>query len=121
MSRRDKWKEVRDSITMSKGEMGKTVEERETMPAIACGYCKNFFENAYNADGRGSCKVLKMGSNIKTDPPVFVMAGDTGLIAYINTNAQNCTYYDRMELIDTDLNEITDPAYRRSHRIMEKR
>jgi hypothetical protein len=121
MSRRDKWKEVRDSMTISKGEMGKTVEERETMPEKACGYCKNFFENAYNADGRGSCRILKMGSSIKSDPPLFVMEGDTGLITYINANAQNCTYYDRMELIDTDLGEITDPAYRRSNRIMEKK
>jgi hypothetical protein len=62
-----------------------------------------------------------MGSNIKSNPPVFVKEGDTGLISYINANAQYCMYYDRMELIDTDLGEITDPAYRRSHRIMEKK
>jgi hypothetical protein len=121
MSRRNKWREVRDSITISKGEMGKTLEERESMPEKACGFCKNFFENAYNADGRGSCKFLKMGSNLKSDPPLLVTEGDTGLITYINTDAQKCPKYDRMELIDTDLGEITDPSYRRSHRIMEKK
>jgi hypothetical protein len=120
MSRRDEWKKVKDSISMHQGQMGKTLEERETMPAKACGYCKNFFENAYNADGRGSCKVLKMGTDLKADPPVFVLEGDAGLISYINTNAEKCPHYNKMEIIDTDLGEISDPSFRRSHRIMEK-
>ena len=120
MSRRDEWKKVRDGITMSSGEMGKTLQERESMPERACGYCQHFFENAYNADGRGSCKILKMGSDIKADPPVLKLDGDTGLITYINTNGEKCPHFLKMELIDTDLGEITDPTFRRSHRIMEK-
>jgi hypothetical protein len=121
MSRRDEWKKVSDSIRMGSGQMGKTIEEREKMPEKACGFCGNFSENAYNADGRGSCKILKMGSDMNANPPAFITEGETGLIMYINTNALNCPYFHKMELIDTDLGETTDPTYRRSHRIMEKR
>ena len=120
MSRRSEWSKVRDSITQHSGEMGKTLEERERMPEKACGFCQNFFENAYESDGRGSCKILKMGSDIKADPPVLVTEGETGLITYINIDGENCPHFKRMELVDTDLGEISDPAYRRSHRIMEK-
>ena len=121
MSRRDEWKKVSESIRMESGQMGKTLEEREKMPEKACGFCKNFSENAYSADGRGSCKILKMGSDLNANPPLVITEGETGLITYINMNALKCPHFQKMEMIDTDLGEISDPAYRRSHRIMEKR
>jgi hypothetical protein len=121
MSRRDAWKEVRESIQMSSGQMGKNIDEREKMPEKACGVCQNFFENAYNSDGRGSCRILKMGSNFKSNPPVLVTSGEVGLIAYINTDGGNCPHFLKMEIIDHDLGEISDPRYRRVHRIMEKK
>jgi len=120
MSRRSDWSKVRDSITRSSREMGKTMEERERMPEKACGFCQNFFENAYESDGRGSCSILKMGSDIKANPPVIVTSGEAGLIAYINTDGGNCPHFLKMEIIDHDLGEISDPRYRRVHRIMEK-
>jgi len=120
MSRRSEWSKVRDSITRSSGEMGKTLEERERMPEKACGFCQNFFENSYESDGRGSCKMLKMGSDLKANPPVFVLSGETGLITYINTDGLNCPYFSKMELVDRELGEIADPRYSRAHRTMEK-
>jgi hypothetical protein len=120
MSRRDEWSKVRDSITGSSRAEGKTIEERERMPEKACGCCQNFFESANESDGRGSCRILKMGSDIKANPPVIVTSGEAGLIAYINTDADKCPHFLKMEIIDHDLGEISDPRYRRVHRIMEK-
>lgn len=121
MSRRDAWKEVSESMRMRSGQMGKNIDEREKMPEKACGVCQNFSENAYESDGRGSCRILKMGSNIKVSPTVLVTNGDVGLIAYINTDGGNCPHFLKMEIIDHDLGEISDPRYRRVHRIMEKK
>ena len=98
----------------------KSVEEREKIPDIACGVCRNFSENAYASDGRGSCRILKVGSDIKADPPVFNTEGETGLITFFNTEASKCTSFNRMELIDKDGTECADPAYRRMQRQMEK-
>ena len=122
MGRRDQWKQVRDSMmTLQDGQKEKTVEEREKMPEKGCGYCKNFSENAYTHDGRGSCSVLKMGSDLKADPPVLVKEGETGFITYFNTDGVRCPHFLKMDLIDRDLGETADPAFRRAHRQMEKR
>ena len=45
----------------------------ENVPEKTCGLCKNFLETAAYSDGRGTCKVLKEGSDITCDPPVFVI------------------------------------------------
>ncbi|MBW2092328.1 MAG: hypothetical protein JRI34_09440 [Deltaproteobacteria bacterium] len=121
MGRRDKWKKVTESMAMRDGQAGRTIEERERMPDVACGKCKNFSENAHEHDGRGSCGVLKMGSDILADPPVFVTEGDAGLITYFNWDAAKCPHFSRMSFIDTDIGEVTDPAYQRAHRQMEKK
>lgn len=119
MSRRDEWKQVKDSM-FDQATKAKTVEERETIPEVACGICKHFSENAYASDGRGSCKILKLGSNVMTDPPVYVTQGDTGMISFFNADARRCEHFSRMSLIDKDGFECADPAYRRAHRQMEK-
>ncbi len=118
MGRRDEWKQVQNSMY---GEITKarSVEEREKVPDAACGLCKNFAENAYASDGRGLCKILKVGSNIAADPPVFVTAGEVGLPTMFNTDAAACAHYAKMDFIDTDGTEVADPGYRRVQRQME--
>ena len=105
------------------GEVTKarSVEERENVPETACGFCKNFAENAYASDGRGLCKILKMGSNIAATPPVFVTEGEVGHPTMFNAEATSCTYFERMDFIDTDGNEVADPSYRRVQRQMESK
>lgn len=98
----------------------KSVEERERIPDRACGICRNFSENAYASDGRGSCGILKVGSNIAADPPVYVLEGETGQFTFFNTDAARCAHYARMEMIDKDGTECADPAFRRMQRQMEK-
>jgi hypothetical protein len=120
MSRRSEWREVRKAIVGGKGSVGKTVEEREKMPEKACGLCKNFSENAKEADGRGTCGILKMGSDLRADPPKLVTEGEIGLITFINTDGGKCRYFTKMALIDKDLGETADPSFRRAHRQMEK-
>lgn len=120
MSRRDQWKEVSKSI-VGREEQKQTVEERERMPDIACGFCKNCSEKAYESDGQGYCNVLKIGSNIAKDPPVLVTEGEIGFITMFNMDASRCPYFVRMEFVDTDGAEVSDPAFRRAHRQMEKK
>ena len=45
--------------------------DADKTPEKNCGVCKHFLETAYMSDGRGSCAVLKQGSDITSDPPVF--------------------------------------------------
>jgi hypothetical protein len=120
MSRRSEWREIRKAIVGGSGAVGKTVEEREKMPEKACGICQHFSENAKEADGRGTCGILKMGSDLKADPPKLVTEGEIGLITFINTDGGKCTYFTKMALIDKDLGEAADPSFRRAHRQMEK-
>ena len=74
MGRRDQWKQASNKMF---GEITKkkSFEEREKVPDVACGLCKNFSENAYASDGRGVCKTLKIGSDISSDKPVYVLTG----------------------------------------------
>jgi len=81
-----------------------------------CGTCKNFSETSFSNDGRGSCKFLKMGSDITVDPPVYVTEGKEGYFANTLTDAGNCRYYEKMKMIDKDGYECSDPQYRRSTR-----
>ena len=119
MGRRDEWKQVMNSVTEQTTAV-KSEKEMETIPEKACGLCKNFLENAYASDGRGSCKTLKIGSDITVNPPVLVTEGDNGLIAFFNTDASRCAHFNKMELIDTDGTECADPSFRRMQRQMEK-
>ena len=115
----DTWEKMRQQMvsTLSKP---KGVEQRETVPEKACGKCKHFSENAWASDGRGFCGVLKVGSDLNADPPVFVTEGDAGMMTMFNMDASKCKYYEELELIDTDGAECADPQYRRAQRQMEK-
>ena len=118
-SRRSEWEQIRDSMT-GHFSTARGVEGRETVPDKACGKCKDFSENAYASDGRGFCRVLKTGSNLLADPPIFVLEGETGLMCMFNMDASKCKYYERMEFIDTDGTECADPQFRRAQRQMER-
>jgi hypothetical protein len=98
----------------------KGVEGREKVPEKACGKCSNFSENAYASDGRGFCGVVKVGSDILADPPVFVLEGNAGMMCMFNMDAARCVHYKEMEFIDTDGTECADPQFRRAQRQMEK-
>lgn len=119
MSRRDEWKGVRDGI-VGAGSGGQSVEEREHMPEKACGVCENFSESGYSSAGQGSCRVLRMGSNLTKTPPVMVTEGENGLICFFNTDGAACAHFSRMKFIDTDGSECADPAFRRAHRQMDR-
>ena len=121
MSRRSEWKAVRKAMVGSSTTMGKTVAEKENIPEKACGYCSNFSENAKETDGRGICKILKMGSNIRLTPPLFVQEGEVGYITFLNADGVNCTHFNKMSFIDRDMGETSDPAFRRALRQMDKR
>ena len=120
MSRRSEWRKVRRALAGRGDKMGKTVEERENMPRKACGFCKQFSENAKDSDGRGTCGILKMGSDLLSTPPELVTEGEIGLITFINTDSDKCKYFTKMAFIDKDLGETADPSFRRAHRQMEK-
>jgi len=99
----------------------KTVEEREKVSDKACGLCINFSESAYSSDGRGSCRVLKVGSDISKEPPVLVTEGETGLILFFDYDGSGCPHFVKQEFIDKDGGETSDPRYRRAHRQLEKK
>ncbi len=80
---------------------------------LAPGGVQKQEDSAWSSDGRGSCKVLKEGSDITTDPPVFVLEGKDGYMLRILTDASLCTHYERNEFIDKDGYECSDPAFRR--------
>ncbi|HDP24133.1 MAG TPA: hypothetical protein ENN34_01690 [Deltaproteobacteria bacterium] len=109
----------RDDYAKASGAFGlqprgvDTKEELEQVPDQPCGLCKHYLESAYTSDGRGSCKILKEGSDITRDPPVFILEGRNGYMLRILTDASRCTYYERNEFIDKDGYECSDPAFRR--------
>ncbi len=117
-SRRDKWNQMREGLTNLSKTKG--VEARETVPDIACAKCKNFSETTFSSDGRGSCSVVKAGSDFTVEPPLILLEGDTGMLCMFNTDAAKCSQFDLMEIIDTDGNECADPQFRRAQRQMEK-
>ncbi len=120
MGRRDQWQQVQNGM-FGETSKARTVEERETVPDTPCGLCTNFSENAYASDGRGFCKALKVGSDIKADPPVYVTQGDAGLTVLFNTDAARCSHFNKMKMVDTDGTEVADPNWRRAQRQMEKK
>lgn len=86
------------------------------VPEKACGMCKNFSESAWSSDGRGTCKVLKQGSDIFSDPPVYQLEGKNGYMVRSLADAAKCKYFEKMRFIDKDGHECSDPQFRRSQR-----
>ena len=113
------WGQMRDAMAKNRST-AKGVEGREHVPEAACGKCKKFSENAYGSDGSGYCTVLKMGSYLDKDPPLYNMEGEASLMTVFNMDAAKCKFYAEMEVIDTDATECADPHYRRTQRQMAK-
>ena len=114
----------RDSFAKASGVFGMTAADVEKqslaeVPEKNCGVCKNYLENTYTSDGRGTCNVLKDGSDITSDPPILKMEGKNGYQLKILTDAAKCTYFEKMEFIDHDGHECSDPKYRRSMRQLQ--
>ena len=78
-------------------------------------------ESAREADGRGSCRVLKIGSDITKNPPTLVTEGEVGLIIFFDSDGKNCPHFVKQQFIDKDGSQTSDPVYRRAHRQMEKK
>jgi hypothetical protein len=118
-TRGGEWGQMRDA--MSKNTSAKKgVEGREYVPEVACGKCRMFSENAYSSDGRGFCAILKMGSSIDKNPPVYIKEGEAAFMTIFNMDAAKCNFYKEMAVIDTDATECADPHYRRTQRQMEQ-
>lgn len=96
----------------------KGVDQRETVPEICCGKCKNFSERAYVSDGSGFCGVLREGSDIEKGK--YISEGKAALMVFFNMEASKCKYFERLELIDTDVTECADPFFQRAARQMAK-
>ncbi|MCP4683714.1 MAG: hypothetical protein GY864_15395 [Desulfobacterales bacterium] len=94
----------------------KTMEEREHVPDIPCGKCKNFYQKI---GGPGHCTILYIGSDIAKDPPVYITEGPAHLTIAFNKDASKCKYYEKMKIIDTDISESPDPMYSRHQRQMQ--
>ena len=118
VSRRDQWKQSANKLIGDAGTI-KTFEERERIPEKACGLCQKFSENAYASDGRGTCTILRMGSDIEVRPVVYVMEGDAPLTTFFNADGTGCKHFAKMEMIDKDGSECADPAFRRMQRQMQ--
>ena len=115
--RTSEWEESKNSL-LSMQEQAKTMEEREYLPEKPCGKCKNLSASGIGS-GSGRCLILKTGSNITSDPPVFVMEGEVSLMTEVRMDASKCTYYEEMELIDNDIAQAYDPRYSRHMRQMQ--
>ena len=93
----------------------------EKMADKVCGKCKNYAENSWASDGRGTCSIFKTGSNIDIDPAKYLTEGDMPFITMTLTDAKYCKSYDKMTMIDSDNTEVSDPKYKRSIRQMQNK
>ncbi|MDY6834073.1 MAG: hypothetical protein SVY53_04655 [Chloroflexota bacterium] len=116
--RKSEWDEQKENLLCMQ-EASKTVEEREFLPDTPCGKCKNFSAASFGS-GIGRCIVLKTGSDISSDPPVFILEGEVNMTSDVKMDASKCTYFDKMDLIDTDIAQAYDPRYSRHIRQMQK-
>lgn len=97
-------------------QQAQSAGQDKEVPDKPCGMCVHFSESAFSSDGRGTCKKLKEGSNIKVDPPVYVLEGKNGYMIRALTDAAGCKYYEKMKFVDKDGYECSDPQFRRSLR-----
>jgi hypothetical protein len=118
MSRRDEKRKAYAQALVP--QVNKIEETHGKRPEKICGTCINYSESSWSSDGRGSCKTLKMGSDIQSVPPVYVTDGREGYLTRTLSDATACKYFEKMKLIDKDGYECSDPAYRRSMRQLQE-
>jgi hypothetical protein len=117
MSRKDRRAYAEGSGIFGLKPQGRAEDGSEDIPDKVCGICKHYRESAYFSDGRGSCNILREGSDILSTPPVFNLEeGKDGYMLRILTDASKCKYYEKSEFVDKDGLECSDPVYRRSMR-----
>ncbi len=114
MSRRDKLRQAYGAIYSQQTAPKAQQKKAEKI----CGLCVHYIEGAFTGEGRGSCNVLKMSSDISKDPPVYDMEGENGYRTMNLMDATRCKHYEKREFIDKDGTECNDPVYRRSMRQM---
>ncbi|MDY6916646.1 MAG: hypothetical protein SVP26_01680 [Chloroflexota bacterium] len=121
-SKEDDWAQMLEQRRMGGRPSleGKSVEERDRMPDVACAKCKHFLETPYDLSGVGNCDLLRFGSDISQDPPKFVLEGENAYQTYGMRDAAKCTHYEEQTFIDTDATETADPRYRRIVRPMKQ-
>lgn len=114
MSRRDEKRKAYANVLVP--QKPKNDAESVQKSDKLCGTCENYFESSWSSDGRGSCKQLKLGSDITVHPPVYVTEGKEGYLTRTLTDASSCAHFQKMKMIDKDGYECSDPRYRRSIR-----
>src|SRR5271157_4129858 len=105
MSRRDQFKEAYAGI-YSRQAAPKTEQKRADK---VCGECKHYLEGAFTGEGTGTCNILKLGSDISLDPPKFNTENVDGYRTMALMDATRCKYYEKMEFMDKDPTECSDP------------
>lgn len=116
MSRRDEKRQAYSNMLMP--EKKENSGEKSIGDKI-CGTCKNYMESSYSSDGRGSCTFLKIGSTITVSPAVYKLDGKEGYMTKTLSDASSCQYFEKMQMIDKDGYECSDPMYRRSIRQLQ--
>ncbi|MBI5843131.1 MAG: hypothetical protein HZB23_00505 [Deltaproteobacteria bacterium] len=115
MSRRD---ELRQASMMMYQKQTAPKSEQKRAEKV-CGLCRNFRETAFTGEGKGACTVLKFGSNIEADPPKYVLDQENGYFTMNLMDATKCQYFEKMDFVDKDGTECSDPVYRRSMRQLQ--
>jgi len=116
MSRRDQKRQAYAEMLVPQARKQDTAS-KEHYDKV-CGTCTHYSESSYERN-RGSCRFLKIGSNIASNPPVFVLDGKDGYLTMTLSDASKCNYYEKMKMIDKDGYECSDPQYRRSIRQLQ--
>lgn len=113
--KKGEWEQAKQTF-LNISERPKSYEERETVPPTSCGNCKNFWASSQLGSSGGVCTVLKAGSDITRDPPVFVLEGEANQQSDVMMDASRCRYHAPLDLVDTDIAEAYDGRYSRHQR-----
>ena len=120
MAQEDMWKKLLQKRLYGTEDLniGKSVAERDKVPDKACGRCVHFFSVSRSVTGNGDCDALRFGSDIASNPPVYVLEGSMPLPTSYKMDASRCKYYEKREFVDTDATECADQTYSRRMRQM---
>jgi len=113
--KKGEWEQAKQTF-LNISERPKSFEERETVPETSCGNCKKFWASTHLGSTGGVCTVLKSGSDITSDPPVFVLEGEANLQSDVMMDARRCTYHVPLDRVDTEIAEAFDGRYSRHQR-----
>ena len=114
MSRRDELRKAQ--AQMYAMQRAPKAQQEQKKSDKVCGLCKHYSEGAFTGEGRGSCGVLKFNSRIDLDPPVYDLESRDGLRVMALMDSSKCKYWEKMDFVDKDGTECSDPVYRRSLR-----